>query len=84
MLPPKYLPGEMGVLIAMAWFVQLQFCSVLFASAATAGDAPAFVHGLWVWKSPTVLGEPHAAEALRDFCKSEGINEVYVSVSERS
>jgi hypothetical protein len=43
-----------------------------------------FVHGLWVWKSPTVLAEPTAAESLLDFCKSQGINEVYVSISERS
>jgi hypothetical protein len=42
------------------------------------------VRGLWVWKSPTVLAAPHAAESLRDFCKSQGINEVYVSVSPRS
>jgi len=47
---------------------------------ALAGTAPGAVHGLWVWKSPTVLGAPQGAEALRDFCKSEGINEVYVSV----
>lgn len=42
------------------------------------------VHGLWVWKSATVLDKPHAAESLLEFCKSEGINEVYVSISERS
>jgi hypothetical protein len=38
-------------------------------------------HGLWVWKSPTVLGAPQGAETLRDFCTSNGITEVYVSVS---
>jgi hypothetical protein len=37
-----------------------------------------------VWKSPIVLEMPRGAETLRDFCKSQGINEVYVSVSERS
>jgi hypothetical protein len=42
------------------------------------------IHGLWVWKSPTVLAEPHATESLLEFCKSQGINEVYVSISERS
>lgn len=51
---------------------------------AFAGTAPAAVHGLWVWKSPTVLGASRGTEALRDFCKSEGINEVYVSVSANS
>ncbi len=48
---------------------------------AFAGAAPGAVHGLWVWKSPTVLGVPQGAEALREFCESEGINEVYISVS---
>lgn len=42
------------------------------------------VRGLWVWKSASVLAEPHAAEALLDFCTSENINEVYISISERS
>jgi|BogFormECP03_OM2_1039629.scaffolds.fasta_scaffold02733_1 hypothetical protein len=55
-----------------------------FSLSAFAGADPAMVHGLWVWKSPTVLETPRGAEALLDFCKSEGINEVYVSVSERS
>jgi len=39
---------------------------------------------LWVWKSPSVLEAPHGAEVLRDFCRSQGVNEVYVSISERS
>ncbi|MGO9844785.1 MAG: hypothetical protein ACLPZF_26845, partial [Candidatus Acidiferrales bacterium] len=36
------------------------------------------------WKSPTVLQAPHAAESLLEFCRSQGINEIYVSISERS
>jgi hypothetical protein len=63
------------------------FCSVLLALlalSAFAGTAPAPVHGLWVWKSPAVLEAPRGAEALLSFCQSEGINEVYVSISERS
>lgn len=51
---------------------------------ALALASPPLVHGLWVWKSPTVLNQPHAAESLLEFCKSQGINEVYVSISERS
>jgi hypothetical protein len=39
------------------------------------------VHGMWVWKSPDVLAAPQGAERLRDFCKAQGINEVYVSFS---
>src|SRR5580658_7676955 len=63
------------------------FCSVLLALlalSAFAGTAPAPVHGLWVWKSPTVLEAPRGAEALRDFCKPAGVNEVYVSISANS
>ena len=55
-----------------------------FALSVPAFAASAPVHGLWVWKSPTVLAEPHAAKTLVDFCKSQSINEVYVSVSSRS
>jgi hypothetical protein len=39
------------------------------------------VHGLWVWKGPAILATPEAAGKLRNFCKEEGINEVYVSIS---
>lgn len=61
------------------------FCFVFLGVVALCVFAVATpVHGMWVWKSPTVLGAPHGAEDLRDFCRSEGVNEVYVSVSERS
>jgi hypothetical protein len=49
--------------------------------AAAADDAP--VRGLWVWKGPTVLESPQGAEMLRDFCRSQGIDEIYISVSEK-
>lgn len=48
---------------------------------APAQSAPGLVHGMWVWKSPDVLKAPQGAERLRDFCKSQGIDEVYVSYS---
>jgi hypothetical protein len=57
--------------------------TVPFAELA-AQPAPAFVHGLWVWKSPEVLQAPQGAERLRDFCKAQGINEIYVSFSAAS
>src|SRR5208282_1812254 len=63
------------------FFVLLLAAFPLSASAQTSSS---LIHGLWVWKSPTVLAAPHAAESLRDFCKSQGINEVYVSVSART
>ena len=52
-------------------------------SAFAANDAGP-VHGLWVWKSPTVLGAPQRAETLTKYCQSAGVNEVYVSISASS
>ena len=43
-----------------------------------------FVHGLWVWKTPTLLDLPSRGEALRDFCRSQHINEVYLSFSSQN
>ena len=59
--------------------VNVIFLLGMFSSAADAGDNP--VHGIWVWKTPSVLAAPGGAEALRDFCQARDINEVYVSVS---
>jgi hypothetical protein len=59
--------------------------AILFGSLcitmAAADDAP--THGLWVWKGPSVIQSPADAEKLRDFCREQGVNEVYISVSER-
>jgi hypothetical protein len=55
-------------------FLLLAFLPAQFVSMA---QQP--VHGLWVWKTPSVLAAPHAAEALRDFCRSQHISEVYVA-----
>jgi hypothetical protein len=52
----------------------------LFAAAPASGP----VHGLWVWKSAEVLAAPQAAEKLRDFCRAQAINEVYISYSAAS
>ena len=79
----KILAAGTRIGVAYVWVL----CSVLvgpLSVSAFAGAAPALVHGLWVWKSVAVLEAPHGAETLSDFCKSEGINEVYVSVSARS
>jgi hypothetical protein len=56
-------------------------CGALHLCAA-AGNAADLVHGLWVWKSQAVLEAPRGAHALLQFCESESINEVYVSVAE--
>jgi hypothetical protein len=52
--------------------------------AALGGDAVAqesFVHGLWVWKTASLLTAPNSGEALRDFCRAQTVNEVYLSYS---
>jgi len=56
------------------------WCGLLSASADAADHV--LVHGLWVWKGPSVVEAPRGAETLRDFCRSAGINEIYISVSE--
>src|SRR5580693_3920094 len=47
---------------------------------AAAADRSAPVHGLWVWKSSSVLQAPAAAQALDQFCRASAITEIYVSV----
>jgi hypothetical protein len=69
--------------IAWVWLFCSVFSGISFLSAF-AGATSSPVHGLWVWKSPTVLDAPGGAEALLDFCRREGITEVYVSVSASS
>jgi len=39
------------------------------------------VHGIWVWKSVSLLKTPGSIQALLHFCQSAGINEVYFSTS---
>lgn len=60
----------------------LFFAALSMPYPASAADG--LVKGLWVWKSPMVLDEPNARESLLEFCKSQGINEIYASISERS
>jgi hypothetical protein len=43
-------------------------------------DEASRVHGLWVWKGPALLAAPQGAQRLGDFCRSQDINEVYVSI----
>ena len=56
---------------------------LMAAPLAAGSNGGARIHGLWVWKGPAVLERQGGAEALRDFCRAQAINEVYVSVSER-
>ena len=50
-------------------------------SLPASGRDEVLIHGLWVWKGPAVLEAASGAERLRDFCQTQGINEVYISVS---
>jgi hypothetical protein len=52
-----------------------------FSILALAANADGLVHGLWVWKSKSVLAAPSGPDALLKFCESQGINEVYLSVA---
>ena len=56
--------------------------TLIYASTGVAQAPP--VHGLWVWKTPIILDLPARAEALRDFCRSQQINEVYLSFSSQN
>jgi hypothetical protein len=84
---PKILTVGTRIGAAFVWILCLVLLGPLSLSAfagAAQRSAPVLVHGLWVWKSAAILEAPRGAETLWDFCRSEGINEVYVSVSARS
>lgn len=64
-------------------------CTVLASLAFFFGHAAAIAqepsaHGLWVWKTPILLDLPSRGEALRDFCRSNQINEVYLSFTSQN
>jgi hypothetical protein len=63
----------------------LLVCASSFSSTARDIGSPqsntALHHGLWVWKGPSVVESLNGVESLRDFCRSNGINEIYISVS---
>jgi hypothetical protein len=52
--------------------------------AAAQGQKDQFVHGVWVWRTPILLDLPARGEALRDFCRSNRINEVYLSFTSQN
>jgi hypothetical protein len=69
--------------VAGAKRLSRMLCGALLAAmpAIASAASAALVHAVWVWKSSSVLAKPNAAEKLRDFCRSNEINEVYISVS---
>jgi hypothetical protein len=68
-----------GQLLSVVLWVGVLCC--LSSPSADAADR-VLVHGLWVWKGPSVVDAPQGAETLRDFCRSGGVSEIYISVSE--
>lgn len=73
----KFARSRVSAPLVFCFLIVLSLCS---SSAAAAADS--LIHGLWVWKGPSVVSAPRGAETLRDFCQSAGINEVYISVSD--
>ena len=69
--------GKSSMKIAISFLAAL-----VYVSTAVAQEPP--VHGLWVWKTPTILDLPARGEALRNFCRSHQINEVYLSFSSQN
>jgi hypothetical protein len=61
--------------------MRLRICLLWIAMSGTALAQQPFVHGLWLWKTASVLAAPNSGEALRDFCRAQTVNEVYLSYS---
>jgi len=76
------VPGIRGVLWGVLCLAFLAGILLGARPIATSGEQDAAIRGLWVWKGPSILEVPRGTEALRDFCESQGINEIYISVSE--
>lgn len=70
-------PALAGLLLA--GFLSLALARPLIAQAQ--GQASGQIHGLWVWKGAEVAQDARGAQMLRDFCGSQDVNEVYLSVS---
>ena len=68
--------------ISRLLFWTLSIAAVFGFSPSAMAEDNVSTHGLWVWKGPSVLEGPGAVERLRDFCQAQGINEIYISVSD--
>src|ERR1700683_814391 len=56
---------------------------VVTGSAAATGERPTSVHGAWVWRAGSLMRGPQGIHGLLAFCRSQSVNEVYLSVSEQ-
>ncbi len=64
------------------WVIAAVLC--LVPGAAAQRQNGQFGHGVWVWRTPILLDLPARGEALRDFCGSNQINEVYLSFTSQN
>jgi hypothetical protein len=67
------------VIVQLRLAVVLSIICLLLVAAGVAQSTG--IHGLWVWKGPSILATVKDAEKLRDFCQAQGVNEVYVSIT---
>ena len=70
----------MRILKATMMSIPCALLALALVLPAAAADRSGPVHGLWVWKSSSVLQEPSAVETLDQFCRSSAITEIYISV----
>jgi hypothetical protein len=77
---PKLWHARLAAFAVRAVRVRFLLAAILGCFSAVAGGE---VHGLWVWKTSSVLEVPRGAENLRVYCQSQGINEAYISISTR-
>jgi hypothetical protein len=77
-------PAKRTPLVLSRFRLSCVFCAVLLvAIPLSRAQQTSLKHGLWVWKGPSILQSQSSAETLRDFCRANRINEVYLSVSQR-
>jgi hypothetical protein len=67
---------------ASRWIITGIIAALLQLGATLAAADSTPIHGLWVWKGPSVIAGAHSVDALVKFCHSQNINEVYISVSD--
>lgn len=75
-------PSEREIWMRIA--VTLLAALLCWVPGAAQGQRDQFVHGVWVWRTPILLDLPARGEALRDFCRSNQINEVYLSFTSQN
>jgi hypothetical protein len=80
-LIPTRSPVHAVALLALMACQALRAAGSDAVPQATAPPAATPVHGMWIWRSSTVLQAPQAPLAIRNFCAGEGINEIYVTIS---